>query len=87
MNTTKLIFAVPILLAMLGDLDGYAIETSEEANEKIGPHEIFDRANCPMTMWSSCTVEGERCERDERCSFTCKKFGSQKLWLPRGLCE
>ena len=88
MNTTKLIFAVPILLAMLRELDGYAIETSEEGNEKIGLHEIFDRKNCPMTIWSPCSVEGERCYEPPKtinkktltCFYVCTKIGASKYW-------
>ena len=66
----NLIFAVPIILAMLRELDGHAIETSEEANEKIGLHEISDRG-CPPT---GC-VRG--C-RDFRYTYPCSEWDIER---------
>ena len=55
MNTTRLILAVPILLAMISQLDGYAVETSDEANKIIGLHEISDRHGACS---GACPVNG-----------------------------
>ena len=64
MNTTKLIFAVPILLAMLRELGGY-VEMNDDSDE-YSP-----------TCTGACDVEGERKMQDrayynwDRCFCQC----------------
>ena len=93
MNTMNLIFAVPIILAMLRELDGYAIETSEEANEKIGLHEISDRAACDLQRGDFdhtrlCTRAQFNAKiqcshylmSGHRCDFTCSQNSFPASW-------
>ena len=86
MNTMKLIFAVPILLAMFRELDGYGIDTRQMPKEKIGLPEISDEKypiGFPTKTCAGgkpCHAAGEICHTIYRiwkwgflCQFTCSK--------------